>query len=322
MQISLESIIATNAESAVAIGLLPEKITVSLDSAVSQLWLPAKACGYFEQAFGLIYDPTSELYFIGGVDRGSLQNAATQITFTLTSVFGRTNIVLGYNAFNLTVRPLLAAANDTRAYFPIRRSPDGAQLTLGRVFLQESYLVVDWERGNFTIGQLANAASNVVAITAAPKAQNNSRATSHASASKYTNGPPPGAIAAIILTLALLALLFGLAARFWVRSLRQRASPRVLAGSEATVANAGLARSEDTPQSPEHSSKITAAPATLYELGEGSTRERPLAEEELMSAPVCELESPIGELVGGELTLGQALRWSNLNPIQEHVQSK
>jgi hypothetical protein len=72
--------------------------------------------------------------------------------------------MLPYAAFDLQVgQPFY---NTSRRYFPIRRAPSEDLYVLGRTFLQEAYLVVDWERGNFTLGQARhdNTDQSIVAI--------------------------------------------------------------------------------------------------------------------------------------------------------------
>jgi hypothetical protein len=83
-------------------------------------------------------------------------NLATNpsVTFLLgvsTTGGSTTNIVLPFEALALkTQYPF--TANATR-YFPLRRAANETQHTLGRTFLQEAYLTVDYERGNFTVSQ-------------------------------------------------------------------------------------------------------------------------------------------------------------------------
>ncbi|RAL66809.1 hypothetical protein DID88_007592 [Monilinia fructigena] len=61
------------------------------------------------------------------------------------------NITLPYAAFDWWAEyPLVQ--NATR-YFPLKRASDSSQITLGRVFLQEAYLIADYERSQFSIHQ-------------------------------------------------------------------------------------------------------------------------------------------------------------------------
>lgn len=70
---------------------------------------------------------------------------------------GRTiNIDLPHSTFDLQAGyPIFA--NSTN-YFLIRRAANESQYVIGRAFLQEAYLSVDWERSYFNISQAVFAA--------------------------------------------------------------------------------------------------------------------------------------------------------------------
>ncbi|KAF2116507.1 aspartic peptidase domain-containing protein, partial [Lophiotrema nucula] len=128
-----------------------------LDSTVPHLWLPRDICDNFETAFGLTYDSTTDLYLVNDTIHSQLQSKNPQITIKLvnsltdTSV-NYTNIVLPYAAFDLQAGyPYYNSG--PKNYFPIRRAANDTQYTLGRTLLQEAYLIVDYERANFTIAQ-------------------------------------------------------------------------------------------------------------------------------------------------------------------------
>lgn len=65
-----------------------------------------------------------------------------------------------YAAFDLELSYPYPHLNATQAspptnYFPLRKAANATQYTLGRSFLQETYLIVDYERNNFSISQAA-----------------------------------------------------------------------------------------------------------------------------------------------------------------------
>lgn len=127
---------------------------VVIDSAVSQLWLPQVVCDELEASLGLTYDPSTELYVVNSTAHSRLLDLAPEIAFTLaadSTSNQTTSIVLPYAALDLRAGPPIY--NVTTNYFPLRRA--NKQSVLGRVFLQEAYLVVDWDRSNFTISQAA-----------------------------------------------------------------------------------------------------------------------------------------------------------------------
>lgn len=142
-----------------------------IDSTVPHIWLPRAVCDRFESAFGLTYDPTTDLYTVNDTAHSRLQQLKPTVTFKLGSTADNNgnsiNIVLPYAAFDLQSSwPIYANATN---YFPIRRATNDSQYTLGRTFLQEAYLVVDYERKNFSVGQALfqdpSPAQHIVPIT-------------------------------------------------------------------------------------------------------------------------------------------------------------
>lgn len=134
--------------------LLPAGINAYVDSTVAQIWLPLEACKLFEKAFGLTYDAENQLYPVSNTLHKKLLAQNASITFTLgnsDSGSQNTDITLPYDSFDLQAKPPFAP-NATR-YFPLQRAANEKQYTLGRTFLQEACLTVDWERQNFPICQ-------------------------------------------------------------------------------------------------------------------------------------------------------------------------
>ncbi|TVY37037.1 hypothetical protein LSUB1_G006190, partial [Lachnellula subtilissima] len=142
--------------------------SASIDSTVPYLYLPEEVCQQFEDAFGIVYDTPSGLYLVNDTLHTLLLSEAADITFTLTDEKSKVlvDIVLPYQAFDLVAQwPLVQ--NDTR-YFPLKRAADNNQTTLGRAFLQEAYLIADYERSNFSISQRkwdANAKASIQPIS-------------------------------------------------------------------------------------------------------------------------------------------------------------
>lgn len=128
-----------------------------IDSTIPHIWMPVAACDHFATNFGLNYDNQTDLYLINDTMHDRLTNLNPEIVFKLspqTTDGGESvNIVLPYAAFALQASyPYYQ--NATR-YFPIRRAENETQYILGRTFLQEAYLIADYERSNFTIAQAA-----------------------------------------------------------------------------------------------------------------------------------------------------------------------
>ncbi|KAL8871318.1 MAG: hypothetical protein Q9174_002822 [Haloplaca sp. 1 TL-2023] len=151
--VGIQSIVSTEGDGTPR-NLLPTPINAYVDSTVPQIWLPVDACKAFEQAFDLKYDSENKLYPVSEALHTKLLARKPSIRFTLgnTDSGGQTiDITLPYASFDLQAKPPFTA-NATR-YFPLQRAANDTQYTLGRTFLQEAYLTVDWERGNFSLSQ-------------------------------------------------------------------------------------------------------------------------------------------------------------------------
>jgi len=205
--------------------LLPKEIYSYIDSTVAEIWLPIESCVLFEKAFNLVWDPDSELYLVSDALHNQLLITNPNITFNVapwTQQPGRTDsvdIVLPYKAFDLTAKPPYQTLNKTSRYFPLRRAENDQEYTLGRTFLQEAYLVVDWERQNFSVSQcswVAGAQQHVVPIQSINGTNGtaggaiNSPNQNHASVNI-------GAIAGIVVGVVAILLLTGILALLYHR---------------------------------------------------------------------------------------------------------
>ncbi|KAL8946002.1 MAG: hypothetical protein Q9222_007543 [Ikaeria aurantiellina] len=151
--------------------LLPSPISAFVDSTIPYIYLPVEACRNFESAFGFIWNDTVQAYLVNDTLHDTLQSENASVRFTLgnstSQASGLVDITLPYAAFDLIAESPLVA-NSTR-YFPLVRATNESQYTLGRTFLQEAYLIADYERRNFSISQCSwveNAQQDIVAISA------------------------------------------------------------------------------------------------------------------------------------------------------------
>jgi hypothetical protein len=81
---------------------------------------------------------------------------APSIVFNIgpTITNGRSvNITMPYSSFDLEIGYPYVPVGGSRRYFPIRRADGEEQYILGRAFLQNAYLVVDYDRGSFSVSQ-------------------------------------------------------------------------------------------------------------------------------------------------------------------------
>ncbi|EUC44038.1 hypothetical protein COCMIDRAFT_99287 [Bipolaris oryzae ATCC 44560] len=131
-----------------------DNITLFIDSTVAELYLPVEICKAFEDAFGLRYDEATDLYLVDDALHQTLSSQNPSISFTLGQQFSSSatvQITLPYAAFDLEASAPYRGLQQKTRYFPIRRANVSDNWTLGRTFLQEAYLTVDWERQNFTV---------------------------------------------------------------------------------------------------------------------------------------------------------------------------
>ncbi|KKY19779.1 putative eukaryotic aspartyl protease family protein [Phaeomoniella chlamydospora] len=132
-----------------------------IDSSTPFLWLPETVCDRFANAFGLFYNETLQLYTYENnvTSPTELGNWNLTFTFTIADTPGSSksiNLTLPFDAFNLQLSSPFPGLNTTKSpleYFPLRRAANSTQYTIGRLFLQETYLTVDYERGNFSLAQ-------------------------------------------------------------------------------------------------------------------------------------------------------------------------
>ncbi|TFA99716.1 hypothetical protein CCMA1212_008467 [Trichoderma ghanense] len=282
-----------------------------IDSSVAELWLPLDTCKAFEKSFGLKYNSTLEMYLVSDSLHKSLVDSNPSVTFTITTAItgGSTfNITFPYASFDLTLTPPLV--KKTSRYFPLRRAANDTQYILGRTFLQEAYLIVDYERGNFSVHPRvwnASAESNIVTILP-PGAK---ASVPNAGSSHSLSG---GAIAGIVIGVCVVIAAIALAAlRYLVvtRRKKKKADPDGVEIAAMSAPNAA-AVAEDTPK-PEPAETApgirelegdeSAKPTPEIEGRSLATRRSPMSELESSSTPVAELAAPapLSELLSNEI---------------------
>ena len=179
---------------------MSDTILALIDSTVPEIWLPQDACDQFETHFGLQYDPQTDRYVVNSTIHSQLTTLNPSITFRLAvDALGATfqDIILPYAAFDLQASyPIYE--NPTN-YFPIRRAANESQYTIGRTFLQEAYVIADYDRQTFSVNQASFPASgalppqHIAAIH--PPGFDTSNSTSNSNSSSGLSG---GAIGGIV----------------------------------------------------------------------------------------------------------------------------
>lgn len=200
-----------------------------IDSTVPHIWLPRSACDIFESAFGLTYDASTDLYTVNDTVHERLKQLQPTITISLGNENNPADLVsiqLPYGAFDLQATdPIYKNATN---YFPIRRAANDTQYTLGRTFLQEAYVIADYERSNFSVYQTRFAnpplPQDIVTIEAPVKNSNNGPGNTDTS-SKPSSGLSIGAIVGIAVGIGIVAILLAIAFILVYRRRKSRKRP-------------------------------------------------------------------------------------------------
>lgn len=249
--------------------LLESPIYAFIDSTVSEIWLPLSACKRFEKAFNLEFDHQSQLYLVNDELNSELTASNPNITFTLSPAPSGgpvVHITLPYAAFNLMAKPPYQGLQSNSRYFPLRRAINDTQYTLGRTFLQEAYLTVDWERQNFSVSQvnwIPNAPQHLVPIFSLKSPPGEFLNQTQGSTSHSTM--PTTIIAGITISITIALAIIAILSYLLYRSNRHRKAKEVEA---AAIAN----KMEDSDHKDESQRHIVVPKAELDASEEGTTK--------------------------------------------------
>lgn len=213
--------------------LLPEDgIWAVLDSSTAQLWLPPEVCDRIATAFNLRYDANTELYLTDKASRQTLLINNASLTFGIgdgSSSGGSTTIVLPFSSFDLGAdQPFYTPR---QSYFPLRNATSTSGNVLGRVFLQESYVVVDRERSTFSVSPTTHDVNNTNLVPI-PPVNSSSHSTQMAPAGNrpLSRGQTAGIVlSCVVLFAAALALIW------WFQRHRTRTRDRKASVEDPTV---------------------------------------------------------------------------------------
>lgn len=194
-----------------------EGIYALIDSTIPDLWLPNDTCTRFAEAFGLTFNSLRLKYTIDSEqhERNIEENPSVSFKVGNLNQGGTSvDITFPYAAFDLNYT--VPSSKDSRsfAYFPLRQANQASQFTLGRAFLQETYLTVDYERKNFSLAQALpateDAATRIVPIVSPADVASTSNTPSSTdvppglTAVSNSSSFPTGAIAGIVIPLVLI----------------------------------------------------------------------------------------------------------------------
>ena len=218
---SVRSITYTDANTKSATSLLSGAgIQALVDSTVPYMWLPQSACTLFENAFGIQWDSIRHIYTVNSTQPENLLKSNPTVLFEISNSLSQgasVNISLPYTAFDLIATTPIV--NNGSYLWPLQRANDASQYTLGRAFLQEAMLIVNYDRSNFSISQAvydSNTASHIVPIlgeqsSGTASSQSSSSSSAAVSGGGKSGGISGGAIGGIVVAVVVIALLAGAA---------------------------------------------------------------------------------------------------------------
>ncbi|KAI3332105.1 acid protease [Xylariaceae sp. AK1471] len=146
-----------------------ESITALIDSSTPYLWLPPAVCDRFASALNLTWNETLGLYLFSDTNNLERYESAPDLSFTFTlssadnkdnfgapmNMSGIVNITISANAFIQSLRypfrDLIEYGSAAIPYFPLKRAENGSQVIIGRSFLQEAYIITNYETSMFSI---------------------------------------------------------------------------------------------------------------------------------------------------------------------------
>lgn len=262
-----------------------DRVTATIDSSTPYLWLPQSVCDSFAKTLGLTYNNSLGLYgFDGNASQHSvLQNANLEFTVSLSDTSAVTeivNITLPYAAFDLQLsfpaipNTTYGSPDSTKYYFPIKRASGSGEYTLGRSFLQEAYLITDYERNTYSVHQAVHTSdplgnTSIVSISRPA----NSTFSPPPSTQKSSSKIPTGAIVGIAIGVVVILALLIFASVFF----RRRSKKAAIADNEKPLEPAQprgfMGRFRRRPQKP---AAIEVAGSTFYptEVGADASHER------------------------------------------------
>jgi len=214
----LDPDVATDMDSLTFNNQRKEGFMAEIDSTIPYLILPNDICDMFADRYQLTYDEGTRYYFVNSSahTRNLQQNATVSFKIGVSSKDSANfvTIDLPYAAFDTQLS--FPQVNQTTQYFPIRRSGNGRSV-LGRTFLQEAYLIVDYEHTNFTVAQAVLDGMPTSKVVPILRTGDTSPSASDQDGSR---GLAAGAIAGIVVGIVLAFLIAAIAAYLFYRRRR------------------------------------------------------------------------------------------------------
>ena len=257
----------------------------AIDSNRPYIYLPQITCDSIAEILGLQFDSMTENYLIDNATHKRLSMLQPELTFQLGIDFDSKDTVvikLPYTSLSLQLSfPLTKVGNETR-YFPIRRATGPTQFVLGRAFLQNAYLIADYDRESFSVHQVRFSDFAPVIREIVPgkigKTLDSWETSTDMESPRQSTRMSKGAIVGIVCGVVALTVLMFILAFYWRRSNRTKA------------AEEAKSQDDDSPKALELESKL---PSIMQEADPSTCR----VEVHNDSSP-GEMPDPNGELSG------------------------
>jgi hypothetical protein len=175
LSVKVTGITLKTSENATPISLsLPSNFITRIDSSRPYIYLPSKVCRVVLKKLKLLPDPGTNHFLISPSMHTDYMEQNPMLEFELASLKTDNDtmtINMPYLSLALNLGfPHLSPPGNKSLYFPMRCTNDSHQYVLGRAFLQEAYLIVNYERQKFTLSQvdwkkLSAKSAQVIAIS-------------------------------------------------------------------------------------------------------------------------------------------------------------
>lgn len=150
-----------------------ESVSAIIDTTTPYLWLPRSVCDRFAESFNLTWSDTFGVYLFDpkSAQFSDFLSGASSLSFTFSissydnvdnygnplQLPGVVNITVGSAAFAQLLRyPFKDAIGWDQSsvpYFPLTRANESGPYIIGRAFMQEAYMVMNYEKTQFSVHQ-------------------------------------------------------------------------------------------------------------------------------------------------------------------------
>ncbi|KAK7510235.1 aspartic peptidase domain-containing protein, partial [Phyllosticta citriasiana] len=139
--------------------LIAQPTTIVVDSTTPYFYFAQDLCDVFAEKLDLTWDETAGLYLLTEEQKNNLSTSVASMTLVLRefSTESRNDTLVPFefpiSAFllNVSLNEISPRLSGWSWYFPLKPAAENTSPTLGRAFLQEAYIVADYERKEFSV---------------------------------------------------------------------------------------------------------------------------------------------------------------------------